>query len=59
MTGEIDGCTVQLCHGQRIEDCTVLFKRSGWIRVRTDTQRFWYPPHRVDSVRKSDTGGVH
>jgi hypothetical protein len=54
---EIDGCTVKLSHGQQIDGCRVLFKDNGWIRVRSDSNRFWYPPHRVDSVRKSDTGG--
>jgi len=55
--GEIDGCTVQLCHGQRIEDCGVYFKESGWIMVHTDSNRFWYPPHRVESVRAGAIGG--
>jgi len=54
---EIDGCTVQLCTGKCIDGCAVQFRQNGWIRVRSDSNRFWYPPHRVDSVRKSDTGG--
>jgi len=54
---EIDGCTVKLAHGQLFEDCRVEFKDSGWIMIRTDSDRFWYPPHRVDSVWVTHSGG--
>jgi len=57
MTGEIDGCTVQLTTGRALKDCGVYFKDSGWIRVRSGSSRFWYPPHRVESVRAGAIGG--
>jgi hypothetical protein len=56
---EIDGCTVQLCSGKCIDGCAVQFRQNGWIRVRTERWRKWYPPHRVDRVSKQNDGGVH
>jgi len=54
---EIRGCTVQFDTGRSIGGCRVLFKDNGWVRVRRDDKKEWYPPQRIDRIWKQDSRG--
>jgi len=54
----MDGCTVQLTEGDSLEDVSVLFRDSGWIRVTYDNHYIYFPPEQVtEVVRPIGRGG--